>query len=259
MLRKNFLKEKLESGKAVLGTWAVIPSVVTVDIIASAGLDFIIIDAEHGPITFETAQNMAIACESREVSPIMRVPTVDEADIQRALDIGMHGVQIPNIITKNDVETVVRFAKYPPLGNRGYSPFMRAGDYSLENATILTETANQNTLVAINIEGKEVIENINEILTIEALDILFIGLFDLSKALGIPGKVNDPIVLQRLSEMTKKINEAGKYAGTIATSSETMEQFLNMGLKYILYLVDCEMLRKTYRTTRKEFERFLNG
>jgi len=182
MLRRNYLKDKLKSGKSVLGTWAVIPSVVTVDIIASAGLDFIIIDAEHGPITFETAQNMAIACESREVSPIMRVPIVDEADILKALDIGMHGVQIPNIITKQDVETVVRFAKYPPLGNRGYSPFTRAGDYSLENATNLTETANQNTLVAINIEGEEVIENIHEILTIEALDIIFIGLYDISKA-----------------------------------------------------------------------------
>jgi len=259
MLRKNFLKDKLEGGKAVLGTWAMIPSIVTIDIMASAGLDFIIIDSEHGPITFETAQNMAIACESRGVSPMMRVATLDEADILKALDIGMHGVQIPNIKDKRDVEKLVRFAKYPPIGNRGYSPFTRAGNYSIENATILPETANKNTLVAIHIEGKKVIECIDEILTVEPLDILFIGLFDLSKALGMPGKVNDPAVLQHLSEMTKKINDAGKYAGTIATSSETMERFLNMGLKYIVYLVDCEMLCNAYRTKRKAFEKFLNA
>ena len=104
MRNKNFLKEKLISGQPVLGTWSIIPSAVTTDIIASTGLDFIIIDNEHGPISFETAQNMAIACESRMVSPIMRVGGVIEADILKALDIGMHGIQIPNVQSENDIK-----------------------------------------------------------------------------------------------------------------------------------------------------------
>lgn len=104
MTNQNFLKEKLEKGQPVLGTWSIIPSTISTDIIASTGLDFIIIDAEHGPISFETAQNMVITCESRNVSPVMRVGTIDEADILKALDIGVHCIQIPNINTKNDVE-----------------------------------------------------------------------------------------------------------------------------------------------------------
>jgi hypothetical protein len=82
MLRTNFLREHLRAGKPVLGTWLVIPSVVTVDIIASTGVDFVIIDREHGPITFETAQEMAIACESRGVSPVMRVGDIERSFIQ---------------------------------------------------------------------------------------------------------------------------------------------------------------------------------
>jgi len=246
MLRSNFIKRKLGKGQAVIGTWSIIPSPIVTDIVCSTGLDFVIIDAEHGPITFETAQEMAIVCESREVSPIMRIGEIREDDILKALDIGMHGIQIPNVTCAKDVKKIIKFAKYPPNGNRGFSPFTRSGNYSLNNATKITETANQNTLVGINIEGVEAIENIEEILSLKDLDIIFIGLFDLSKALGIPGEIDDPKVINYLKDLTIKITDAGKYPGTIATSNEDVKRFLDLGVKYILYLVDCEVLRVGY-------------
>lgn len=254
MLNKNYLKEKLESGESVIGTWSIIPSTVTTEIIASTGVDFIIIDAEHGPISFETAQNMAIVCESKKVSPVMRVGTIDEADILKALDIGVHCIQIPNVNKKNDVEKIVELAKYPPIGKRGFSPFTRAGTYSINNAKTLTSKANENTLIAINIEGKEAIEDIDNILRIKHLDIIFIGLFDLSKALGIPGDVDNPKVIKYLKELTQKINDSGKYTGTITTSNEKITEFLDLGLKYIVHLVDCEILRKSYSDTVEHFQ-----
>jgi 4-hydroxy-2-oxoheptanedioate aldolase len=247
MMHENFVKQKLDNGETVIGTWSVIPSPIVTDIICAAGLDFIIIDAEHGPITFETAQEMAITCESRGVSPIMRVGDINEADILKALDIGMHGIQIPNINNIEDVNQVIEYAKYPPIGNRGFSPFTRAGDYSLENATKLTDKANQNTLIGINVEGVDAINNIDEILTVEELDVVFIGLFDLSKVLGIPGEVNDIRVSSYLEELSEKIINAGKYPGTIATSIEKMNTLIGMGIKYILYLVDCEILMSGYK------------
>lgn len=246
-MQKNFVKEKLEAGGAVIGTWAVIPSPVVTDIICSAGLDFVIIDAEHGPITFETAQEMAIACESRGVSPIMRVGGVNEADILKSLDIGMHGIQIPNVNKLAEVKEIIQYAKYPPIGERGFSPFTRAGGYTHDKATQLTEHANLNTLVGINVEGYEAINNIDEILAVPELDVVFIGLFDLSKALGIPGDVGNPRVIKYLEELTDKINSAGKYPGTIATSVDKMNNFIDIGVKYILYLVDCEMIRASYQ------------
>ncbi len=256
MLRKNFIKEKLYSGQKVLGTWNIIPSSVVVDIICSTGLDFIIIDAEHGPISFETAQEIIFSCESRSVSPLMRVGKIDESEILKALDIGVHGIQIPNVNTVDDVKKIINFSKYPPTGNRGFSPFNRAGNYSIDNSTVLTKDANDNTLIGINIEGSEAIKNIDEILKIDELDLIFIGLFDLSKSLGIPGQVDNKIVLKQLELLTRKILDAGKYPGTIATSPEKLDYFSSLDMRFILYLVDCEMLRSPYKNIVDIFENF---
>jgi 4-hydroxy-2-oxoheptanedioate aldolase len=255
MLGRNYIKEKLMSKKPILGTWCIIPSPITADIISSCGLDFLIIDAEHGPISFETAQMMAIAAESRGVSPVMRVGGIIESDILKAADIGVHCIQIPNVETKSDVEQIVKFAKYPPIGHRGFSPFTRAGGYSIENSKTLTTHSNENMLIAINIEGKKSVEQIDEILTVDSLDILFIGIYDLSKSLGIPGDVDNPIVLKHLDTLTQKINRAGKIAGTLATSLEKLKLFLDMGIRYIVYLVDCDMLRQSYTNVKEKFDK----
>jgi len=215
----------------------------------------LIIDAEHGPISFETAQMMAIAAESRGVSPVMRVGGIMESDILKAADIGVHCIQIPNVETKSDVEHIVKFAKYPPIGNRGFSPFTRAGGYSIETSKTLTAHSNENMLVAINIEGKKSVEQIDEILTVDSIDIVFIGIYDLSKSLGIPGDVDNPLVLKHLDTLTQKINRAGKFAGTLATSSEKLKLFLDIGIQYIVYLVDCDMLRHSYASVKEKFDK----
>jgi len=257
MLRKNHLLEKLHSGQAVLGTWIMMPSPLSVDIIASTGVDFVIIDREHGPISFETAQEMAMACESRGVSPVMRVGDIERSFIQNALDVGMHGIQVPNVDTQQNAIDVVKFAKYPPMGDRGFSPFTRAGNYSIHNSTTLTQNANQNTAVILNIEGKDAIRNFDEILMVENADVYFVGLFDLSKALGMPGEVAHPKVIEALEEIITKTEAAGKYVGTIATSQEKMQLFLQMGVKYMVYLVDCEILRSGYESIVNSFQQEL--
>ena len=246
MLKENFILNKLKDNKTVLGTWVVVPSVINVDIITSAGLDFVIIDKEHGPISYETAQEMTVACEANGASPILRVGDIDKAAIQNALDIGVHGVQVPNIDFSSDALEVVKCAKYPPVGNRGFSPFTRAGAYSIESSKVLMDKANENTLVVLNIEGKEAIDKVEEILEVDAVDVLFVGLFDLSKSLGIPGEVNSPILIEALKKIVKKANQYGKYVGTISTNLEMLKYFDQIGVKYLVHLVDCEMIRSSY-------------
>ena len=158
MLKTNFVKSKLDAGLPAVGTWVVIPSCITVDIISSVGLDFVIIDQEHGPISFEKAQEMAAVAEGNACSPIMRVGDINKAAIQSALDIGMHGIQVPNIDCVGDAELVVDYARHPPSGSRGFSPFTRAGGYSIENSKSLIENANNNTLIILNIEGIDAIK-----------------------------------------------------------------------------------------------------
>lgn len=246
MLKENKLKNKLNDGEAVIGTWSVLPSAAVIDVIASTGIDFIVIDSEHGPISFETAQLMTITCESRGVTPIIRVSGINQADILKALDIGVHGIQIPNILDYKDIEKIEEFSKYPPMGNRGFSPFTRAGDYSGSNGAKLVRESNENLLTIIHIESLDVIKNIDKILKYESLDIIFIGLFDLSKAIGKPGQINDPELISYLEQLTQKIIQAGKFVGTISTSPEQCEKFIKMGIQYITYGVDCNILKSAY-------------
>lgn len=246
MLNYNPLKEKLKKGDPVIGTWSIIPSETTIDIISSTDIDFIIIDAEHGPISYEKAQIMCSICESNGVSPIMRIGSIDESQILRAMDIGIHCLQIPNVKSANDVKQIIKYSKYPPLGSRGFSPFTRAGNYSIKNASKLSKEANSNTLIAINIEGEEAISNIDTILEVDGLDIIFIGLYDISNYLGIPGDVSNPKVNDLLSSLVSKINSKNKTAGTITTNKNDIEKYLDMGINYLVHLVDCEILKSAY-------------
>jgi|TARA_B100001142_G_C14137799_1_gene579433 4-hydroxy-2-oxoheptanedioate aldolase len=255
MLKKNFIKEKLSKNIPVIGTWVVVPSIINIDIICSSGIDFIIIDREHGPITFETAQRMAIACESRNVSPLMRVGDIEKSFIQNALDIGVHGIQIPNINSKKDALEVINYSKYPPIGDRGFSPFTRAGDYSNKNSKKLLNDANKNTIVVLNIEGKNALDNIDEIISVNNIDIIFVGLFDLSKELQIPGDIENPKIIDALKFITNKCKEKGIYVGTIATNLKQIDRFLEIGLKYIVYGVDCNIIKNSYEEIVNHFNK----
>ena len=246
MLKTNHIREKLHKDQFVVGTWSIIPSPIVTDIISNTGVDFIIIDREHGPISFDTAQEMIIACENNNVSPIIRVGDIIKSDIQNALDIGAHGIQLPNVEIVEDVKKIIQYTKYPPVGDRGFSPFTRAGGYSINNAKSLMKIANSNTLNIINIESVKAYENIEEMCKLKEVDIFFIGLFDLSKSLNIAGQIEDKKIVSIINDIVKIANKHHKYVGTITNSIQKLNFYKDMGLKYLVHLVDCEMLRNSY-------------
>lgn len=253
MIGKNFLKEKLANGEKVIGTWSIIPSVSTIDVICSAGLDFIMIDSEHGPIDPIIAQEMIIACESRQVSPIVRTSGLNASEILKFLDVGAHGIQIPNITNIDEVKKFIEYSKYPPEGNRGFSPFTRSGDYIPNDILKYTENQNKEIILGINIEGKESINNIDNMFNLKAVDLYFIGLYDLSKSLGIPGDVKNKKVLIELEKLIKKIKSKGKFAGTIVTDDNDIKYFLDIGIDFLLNHVDAAVLKKAYYSSVDKF------
>jgi len=255
MLKINPLKKKIDRRQVVWGVWNNVPSPALAEILASGGLDFIIIDMEHGPLSFETALLSVPLCESRGVSPLVRVPGVYEQDILRALDIGAHGLHVPNVRSVADVEKVVEYSKYPPLGNRGFSPFTRAGDYTHKNSAALTGKANDNTLLVMHVEGLQALNNIDELLTLKALDVLFIGLYDLSKCLGCAGDVENPKVKKVMRTLVDKINKSGKCPATIATDPAQCKRYIDMGIRYITYSVDCEIIRRSIEDIGRQIDK----
>ena len=200
---------------------------------------------EHGPISYETAQLMMITCESRGVSPVIRVAVVYENEILKALDIGVHCIHIPNIKTIDEVKKIITYSKYPPLGNRGFSPFTRAFDYTLKNSPKMN-IINFNTLLVIHIEEIASIDKLEEMLK-EKIDIVFIGLFDISKSIGLPGQINHEKVQCAFKNAIEKVQKLGKIAGTIVTNPKMLKEVRDMGVKYITYLADCEVLKMEYQ------------
>ena len=251
------LKEKLKKLQPVLGTWVISPSVNSLEAICSAEIDFVILDQVHGAITNKDLLPLINTSKSKGVNVLVRPSHISKESIQHALDQGADGIQVPNIENKNDVMKVINFSKYPPIGNRGYSPFVPSSNY-INNGSIWNQEMNKKLITGINLEGIEAIENIESILEIEELDIIFVGLFDLSKALGIPGMVDDKSVINKLKHVIKLCKKRNISIGTIATSIENMDFLLQLGVNFIVYMVDMNVLCNSYMEINKSFKKFLN-
>jgi 4-hydroxy-2-oxoheptanedioate aldolase len=247
MERNNNFKKMLKSGEVLYGPWCVLPSASVINVVASTGVDFVIIDMEHGPHTFETVEDMVRASEIEGCAPIVRVAKNDEALILRALDIGASGVIVPHIESKKDAERAISYAKYHPVGSRGFSPYTRAGRYSLLNVEDHARRQNEETAVILLLEGRKGVENLNDILSIKdiknKIDAIYIGAYDLSQAFGFPGQVDHPEVIRHLEASIEKIQTKGIAAGGyVAKNEEDIKWMIAMGMQFITLLPDCTIL-----------------
>ena len=241
-MEKNNLKEVLKEGKNVFGPFMKLTDPAVVEIMGFAGFDFVIIDAEHGPISMQNAQNMIRAAESVNITPIIRVGSNDEALILRALDIGAQGIEIPQINSKPDAVRVVKSVKYSPQGERGVCRYVRAANYSSMDKFKYFKSANKETMIIAHIEGVEGINNLDEILSVSGIDVIFIGPYDLSQSLGIPGQVNDPLVVEKMKEVVLKCMQNKVAVGTFADDVETAKSWVSLGVQYMSFSVDVGIL-----------------
>jgi 4-hydroxy-2-oxoheptanedioate aldolase len=252
------LKKRLYQGETVLGTWNIIPSAPLVEIIGYSGFDFVIIDAEHGPVGFEKAEELVRAAEGVGITPLMRVPDSTSQLVLHALDIGSHGVQVPHVSTEEEAEMVVEYALYHPLGQRGLSPFTRAGKYGKE-AKNHTERSNERTLVVVNVEGIEGIKNLEKIAGVPGVDVVFIGPYDLSQSLGKPGNVEDQEVLGLIQKSCNALKASGKICGSFAKDEAYLKRLMEYGVQYITYMLDSDVILQAYKNAYKQFAAIKKG
>ncbi|MBD1837692.1 aldolase [Coleofasciculus sp. FACHB-64] len=253
-MRENQLKRKLKRGEVVLGPFINCAYPAFIEICGHAGFDFAVIDMEHGALNTLVAEDLCRAADCVGLAPIVRIRKNDAPQIQRALDIGSAGVQVPQIETQSDAADVVRGAKYSPLGSRGLSFYTRAGVYAAAG-TQITNQLNEESLIVVHVEGIRGVENIEEIVSVPHIDVIFLGPYDLSQSLGIPGQVQDSRVIELMQKCVTTICKAGKSAGTFADNPETAKQWIDAGVQYITLGVDvgiflraCEALVKAVRT-----------
>ena len=251
---ENYLKRTLNEGKVAFGPFMKFTDPAAVEIMGFAGFDFVIIDAEHGPISMENAQNMIRAAESVNITPIIRVGSNDEVLILRALDIGAQGIEIPQINSRSDAVRAVKSVKYSPQGERGVCRYVRAANYSSMDKFKYFESANKETMIIAHIEGVEGINNLDEILSVSGIDVIFIGPYDLSQSLGIPGQVNNSLVVEKMKEVVLKCKQNKVAVGTFADDVETAKSWVSLGVQYMSFSVDVGMLYDISKTIIKELK-----
>lgn len=207
---KNLLKEKLDNGEAVTGTFVGLGHPDVTEVLSRMGFDWLLIDGEHGPLGFEKMQVMLQAMNGTECTPIVRPMWNDPAVIKRVLDIGAHGVLVPWVQTREEAEAAVAACKYPPEGIRGWGP-RRAGRFDPEYGA----TANDEVLVSVQIETQRALDNLDGILDVDGIDAVYIGPWDLSINLGfgVPPKWDEESYLDAFTKVLKTAEEHGKPAG----------------------------------------------
>ena len=251
-MKRNQLKKALQNGKVVLGSFLKFTDPAVVEIMGFAGFDFVIIDAEHGPISMQSAQNMIRAAETANITPVIRVANNDEALILRALDIGAQGIEIPQINNKLQAIKAVRSVKYAPQGERGVCRYVRAANYSSMDKFEYFKSANNETMIIAHIEGVEGINNLDEILSVPGIDVIFVGPYDLSQSLGISGEVNNPLVTERMKEVVLKCRKNKVAVGTFADDIKTAKFWVSLGVQYMSFSVDVGILYEASKSVVKQ-------
>lgn len=212
----NAVKEKLAAGERVFGCFIPFGSPEAVEICALTGFDFALIDAEHGPISPETAYPMVLAAESRGIEAFARVGQADKQMVLKFLDIGVSGVMSPQVNTIQQATAAVAGNKYFPTGNRGLAGG-RTFSFGLSGPlSAIVEPLNDRVLTMLQFEHVDALKDLDAILALEHLDVLFVGPNDLAQSLGYPGQPGHPEVTRVADEVVARAKAAGVKTGTVA-------------------------------------------
>ncbi|MGQ0523973.1 MAG: HpcH/HpaI aldolase family protein [Betaproteobacteria bacterium] len=232
-MKQNRMKEKLKAGKPVFGVSVMIPSPQIVEMVAAAGFDWVLLDCEHGTLTLESVELMAMAAEASGITAIARPVTRSAEHILQVLDRGVMGVQVPHVNTAAEAREVLAAVKYHPAGKRGLAAGTRAAVYDSHGTLAdYVKAANEATLIAIQLEDREAIENIDELLKVDDIDVFFIGPSDLSQSMGYPGNPKAPPVAEAIESSFRKMVAARRTPGTPATA-ENVRETIDKGVRYI--------------------------
>lgn len=254
----NKVKKKLKQGKVSVGPWVRMGHPDIAELLSIVGFDFVIYDTEHAPLTLESIQNMMQVMEGSGVVPLIRVAWNDPVLIKRVLDLGAYGVLVPMVNNKEEASQAVRACRYAPKGIRGCGP-RRASNYWLNLPDYFERFAQREILIMVQIETQEAIDNLDGILSIEGIDGLFVGPFDLSVALGVPMQWNSPILEGAIQRILKKCGEYNVVAGVHGKDVEDAKERVQQGFQFVAFSSETEFLLSAARRAYEEMADLLDG
>lgn len=243
---KNKLKQDLFAGKVCFGTFLINNSPDIVEMCGHTGFDFIIIDNEHGYMSPESSIGLIRAAEVSGMTPIIRVPENSEAVILKSLDIGAYGIQVPQINDASAAELVVKRAKYFPQGMRGVA-MARSANYGTVPLFDYLEQENRETLVSVHCENITGLQNLDAIAATPGVDIIFLGPFDMSQSMGIPGQVEHPRIYDAMEQVVAACKKHGKIAGTFCTTPQIARDRAKQGFQFLALGTDASLISTAFK------------
>lgn len=253
----NKLKEKLKNNEKPLGLFFDTYSVSIMECLGRCGFDFTIIDNEHSPIEAESSADFIRAAELVGITPLCRVRDTSRPAVLKLLDVGAQGLIVPNVQSVEQVKELIKYAKYFPIGERGFCPSRKDGwGFDIPGGVPATMAHfNEETLLIPQCETVGALEHIEEIVALEGVDGIFVGPFDLSISMGIPGEFSNAKFQAAIDRIIKSCHEAGKFCIFFAGTTDAVIAGFKRGFDAMAYSLDAalfiEAMRERVDTIRK--------
>jgi len=237
------LKKTLKEGGLVIGTFiSEVRNPNVAYMLAQCGYDYFIIDNEHGSYSPETVSNMIAAARGAGISVIVRIPEIRRETILKPLDSGAAGILVPQVNTADQAGEIIVHAKYPPVGDRGAVLRRAHSRYGRVNAAEYLKQANEDTFIAVQAETPKAIENLEEIVAVPGIDCIFVGPFDLSVGLGIPGQLTHPREVEAIDRVIEVCQKHNMITGILMYDTAILKPWVEKGMRFVAYSCDISML-----------------
>ncbi len=239
----NRLKALWGEGKTALGAIATIPSVQTIQIMARSGLDFVVIDMEHGPVDADTAHNMIVATSGTPMVPLVRVASTSAWHAKVPLDLGALGIAFPMTTTREAATAAAAAVRYPPRGERFWGPFYAPPRWGLSMREY-QDRIDDEVLAIGTIEHIDAVKTIHDVVATPGLDLVFIGPGDLATSMGLKGRADHPDVQAAMRTLEEAIRPSPVALGGVATTPEQIAAMTAKGYRALVVGFDWSLLQR---------------
>jgi 2-dehydro-3-deoxyglucarate aldolase/4-hydroxy-2-oxoheptanedioate aldolase len=248
VMRSNPVKRKLARGETVVGTMMMEFATPGIGrLAAAAGAEFGVFDMEHSGWTIEIIKQLMASCRGGEFVPLVRPAAVQYHDIARVLDMGAMGVVMPFIDEPQQAEFVVRCCRYPPHGRRGAAFAIAHDDYRGGDVREKMASANEELMIVVQIESVRGLDQVEEIARVPGVDAVWIGQFDLTASMGIPGNVQHPDFRDAQARILRACQQAGVAAGYGSLLLDDVVAARDQGFRFLVYTADLWIYQRALR------------
>jgi 2-keto-3-deoxy-L-rhamnonate aldolase RhmA len=243
------LRARLRSGDPLVATFVMLPRLEIVEMAAGVGFDAVVCDLEHGPMTIEDLPVLHAAARAAGAYSLARVASKRPIEISRALDMGVDGVIVPHVGSRQAAERVAAAGRFPPDGERSLNPYARGVGYGLA-AGDQTHQANNRSALIVMIEGADALGAVYEIAAVPEIDALFVGPIDLAGSLGFPGQPEHPDVIAAITDLIRGLTPGGTAICIYAPTAEAAQRWLAEGATLVVASADKAMAMTAFAAMR---------